>query len=518
MKFHFPFNWYNKFGTIPSEFREAMSYEEQILWLCQAHEELVEKFEEFKLTFQNALDDKQDKLIAGDNIFFNDNVISAYLTKDLTTSILHDYYINLSGDVGSIVNLTPVPASNVAYIIYDVKPNEEYIIYGKCTLAKLNPDTNEMISKFTLNPTETGSPYSIYKVLNEEGKLVISWDSTNEFVTAFYYNLAVDYVLENLGGGGGGSVENIIAGDGITIVNEGDYTYISVDEAETPPQEQFQKQLITRNGRHFDMGNLEIGTEFDDSITEEANTRLYNRFNLKKGDSFLFNGNCKVVLTDDDLIIQAVFDNSETPLEPLYISTWEYPDATQIFVSWYNTDVYDYVSYKLLSFGDLDRIEESIEARMTTITNDFNLWEMEEGLYRVETGVTMRYLDSVTGEYTIQNEYGYLIIGRTENNDTWNFTLFDKSSVGDNSGAVYCGYSKITEYEPNFTIIGNIIEMISTYTEYQSMSAKLVSGTLDSSNTYAQYPSAKVVYDTIQAEIGTISTALHNINVGSGVQ
>ena len=31
----FPFNWYNKFGTIPSEYREAMSYEEQILWLCE---------------------------------------------------------------------------------------------------------------------------------------------------------------------------------------------------------------------------------------------------------------------------------------------------------------------------------------------------------------------------------------------------------------------------------------------------------------------------------------------------
>ena len=35
-----PFCWYNKFGTIPSEFREAMSYEEQILWLCQQIETL----------------------------------------------------------------------------------------------------------------------------------------------------------------------------------------------------------------------------------------------------------------------------------------------------------------------------------------------------------------------------------------------------------------------------------------------------------------------------------------------
>lgn len=36
----FPFNWYNKFGTIPSSYREAMSYEEQILWLCQQIENL----------------------------------------------------------------------------------------------------------------------------------------------------------------------------------------------------------------------------------------------------------------------------------------------------------------------------------------------------------------------------------------------------------------------------------------------------------------------------------------------
>ena len=36
----FKFNWYNKFGTIPSSYREAMSYEEQILWLCQQVEDL----------------------------------------------------------------------------------------------------------------------------------------------------------------------------------------------------------------------------------------------------------------------------------------------------------------------------------------------------------------------------------------------------------------------------------------------------------------------------------------------
>lgn len=40
MRFPFNFNWYNKFGTLPSSYREAMSYEEQILWLCQQVENL----------------------------------------------------------------------------------------------------------------------------------------------------------------------------------------------------------------------------------------------------------------------------------------------------------------------------------------------------------------------------------------------------------------------------------------------------------------------------------------------
>lgn len=49
MKFNFPFSWYNKFGTIPETYKEAMSYEEQILWLCKHQEDLEIAFEEFKV-------------------------------------------------------------------------------------------------------------------------------------------------------------------------------------------------------------------------------------------------------------------------------------------------------------------------------------------------------------------------------------------------------------------------------------------------------------------------------------
>lgn len=50
MRFNFPFSWYNKFGTIPSTYKEAMSYEEQILWLCKHQEDLENQFTSFQTT------------------------------------------------------------------------------------------------------------------------------------------------------------------------------------------------------------------------------------------------------------------------------------------------------------------------------------------------------------------------------------------------------------------------------------------------------------------------------------
>lgn len=87
------FNWYNKFGSIPSEFREAMSYEEQILWLCQQINDLKSESGNFNY---NLLVNKpkingttlegnislntlgiQEKLIPGSGITISGNVISA---------------------------------------------------------------------------------------------------------------------------------------------------------------------------------------------------------------------------------------------------------------------------------------------------------------------------------------------------------------------------------------------------------------------------------------------------------
>lgn len=57
MKFNFPFAWYNKFGSIPSTYKEAMSYEEQILWLCKHQDDLEKAFIEFQEVVSGLQDD-----------------------------------------------------------------------------------------------------------------------------------------------------------------------------------------------------------------------------------------------------------------------------------------------------------------------------------------------------------------------------------------------------------------------------------------------------------------------------
>ena len=113
------FNWYTKFGMIPSEFREAMSYEEQILWLCKQIEDLKAgtgnynyellmnkpKINNVTLEGNSSLQALgiQEKLIPGSGITISGNVISAtggggggttYPVKVLTENVvLEDYQI-----------------------------------------------------------------------------------------------------------------------------------------------------------------------------------------------------------------------------------------------------------------------------------------------------------------------------------------------------------------------------------------------------------------------------------------
>lgn len=88
-----PFNWQLRFSTIPSEFRECLTYEEQIMWLYYHIKSITEtsgnvNYEALEnkpsingvlLLGNKTLDELniQSKLYAGDGITINGNVISA---------------------------------------------------------------------------------------------------------------------------------------------------------------------------------------------------------------------------------------------------------------------------------------------------------------------------------------------------------------------------------------------------------------------------------------------------------
>lgn len=166
--------------------------------------------------------------------------------------------------------------------------------------------------------------------------------------------------------------------------------------------------------------------------------------------------------------------------------------------------------------GDLTTSDLNIDA-IPTLDEDFNVWELEQGLYKFPEGVKLNYGNDNLSYWEAKNEYAYLIVGRNSTDDITNYTVFDKSSAGDLSSAIFCGYSRITEIEPNLTVIGIIVEEISTYVNYETISNKIVTSSLSASSTYAQYPSAKTVYDFVMQEVGNITLILQNINTGSGV-
>ena len=83
MRFNFPFSWYNKFGTIPSTYKEAMSYEEQILWLCKHQDDLEKAFEEFQTTVSDL-----ETLVNSFNSRINQNAIDiAGILDSIVTTI-----------------------------------------------------------------------------------------------------------------------------------------------------------------------------------------------------------------------------------------------------------------------------------------------------------------------------------------------------------------------------------------------------------------------------------------------
>lgn len=209
---------YRSFGMIPSSYKVAMSYEEQLMWLCKEILDIesgTTNVESRLEALETEMPKKQDKLIAGENIIIdqetNEISLDGVTMKlyDISSNIVNGYYIdNHDIEVGSILDLTPISGTNTSYILKDILNGEQLNIEGKFTLTKIDKDTNEVLFKYD-NPTGERTYYES----EADGKVAISfWDTdvytpkVDEIPNTKYMVYGINKAL-NSGGGGGGSAE-----------------------------------------------------------------------------------------------------------------------------------------------------------------------------------------------------------------------------------------------------------------------------------------------------------------------
>lgn len=211
----FPFlPTFSKLGIIPTDYKIALSYEEQLLWLCSQIQSLSEnitlvdtKVETLRAYVDEALSlirqavndlsldvqDKQDKLIAGMNIEINGNIISARFLdeEDYTPDITPDYIVPLDTyEVGDTVNRVAIESVGDGYL--EVPNCDEYDrlkITGNFILAVLD-DENVMLEKY-----EDSGEGKIYTLQNS-GRLIISFTDIKDHIKSVTDDYMYPFIQE----------------------------------------------------------------------------------------------------------------------------------------------------------------------------------------------------------------------------------------------------------------------------------------------------------------------------------
>lgn len=194
--------FYAKFGAIPESYLIALSYEEQILWLCHQMSEFDEKlakyFEDVKAYVEEVLDNldleldkKQDKLTAGDNIVIDENNVISAIVDPITykyTPINGSYY-NLDVPLGSEVSLTPIAGENTAHAFVEgIKQNDKFKIKGNYKAGIVDPQGNVL-----LHLEDQG--YETFYAMTD-GDLLVSWFNTDEVTPELFRYIGGNEIIE----------------------------------------------------------------------------------------------------------------------------------------------------------------------------------------------------------------------------------------------------------------------------------------------------------------------------------
>lgn len=355
MMFKHPFNWFNKFGTIPETYTEAMSYEEQIMWLCKEIKDNEGFIDEFRQEFSDVGETlveighnidmlkydvlqlqsgKQDKLTAGFNMQIRkiENVEESEddITEISTEPIIQDSiinggaYIQLSDKVVSdFINLTPVEASNTAYVVLYGKAGEYYEFNGLVDIARFN-NNNEII-KIEKNIDATNFVNFVGDTV--DWNVAISFYQTDTHVPELRSYISNTYIYDSLQN----KQDRLTAGTNITIDSD---NVISADTAEMPPLD--ISSLIT-SGSYIDLSG---GLNDTVNLTpiSSANTAYFMQEEILL-QAFYISGNFTAVEIDsENKIINKVTETASSDEPYLYESSASLPANARIVISFYNTN------------------------------------------------------------------------------------------------------------------------------------------------------------------------------------
>lgn len=239
---HLPF--YAKWGAIPESYLIALSYEEQLLWLCKMITDLDSKIDESFATLKKYIDDnlyeigeslnhlasvKQDKLIAGENIQIDGNVISAIYDDNLNNHIMAGSTVPYEVPIGDTLPLPPYQEENSAYaIIENIRAGEVYKIKGRYSAYIVRTSDNHIVARQDDFGSDMYLDFVIPESLSGTYNLVIGWHNTNEHTPSLLKAVDFDTIYRLIQE----KQDKLHEGAKINIYTSGDEEYIEVKNGE----------------------------------------------------------------------------------------------------------------------------------------------------------------------------------------------------------------------------------------------------------------------------------------------
>lgn len=343
-----PFNWFNKFGSLPATYKEAMSYEEQIMWLCkevQRNESYAEEFQtvidqinESISKIDSDIDDvyrnlndlatnKQNNLTAGTGILLQNNKISTAPTN-LSHLLEANGYIDFSNvAVTDVLDLTPVAASNSNYLILEANQGEKIELVGKLDVAILDSNNQVLFLEKNIETSSFDNP-AVIDILYNDRKVVASFYETDTHSPDVRLFMSSDFIYDEFTR----KQDKLIAGNGININN-------NIISATGSGDDYVNISSLLKQNQYIDFSNKTIG----DTLSLEPVSSNYTAYCIKEvalGEQFKIVGSYILAEIDNTNKIVNKESGTATSQNPyIYTCTANLPSRARFVITFENTDI-----------------------------------------------------------------------------------------------------------------------------------------------------------------------------------